>query len=283
MPGILWLASYPKSGNTWLRAFLANYIKNPHAPIPIDDLVNFNFSDGIAGHFEKVAGRPVDTMTFGEIQALRPKVHEMFAWSNSDTVFVKTHNAVTTHHGIPTITPEFTAGAIYVIRNPLDVAVSYAHHYGDSHDNTINAMAADDRIMLPHLNQIHQMFGSWSSHVRSWTRAPGLECHVMRYEDMILKPEKTWRALIKYLGLPLEMPRLKKAIKFSSFKVLATQEKEGGFVDAVAADNRVFFRKGKTGSWRKELTADQAKRLIDDHGEVMAEHGYLNNKGAPRF
>jgi hypothetical protein len=283
MPGILWLASYPKSGNTWLRAFLANYIKYPRAPVPIDDLRNFNFSDGTAGHFEKAAGRPVDTISFGEIQALRPKVHEMFAWSNSDSVFVKTHNAVTTYHGIPTITPEFTAGAIYVIRNPLDVAVSYAHHYGDSHETAINAMAANDRIMLPHLNLIHQMFGSWSSHVRSWTRAPGLECHVMRYEDMILKPEKTWRVLIKYLGLPLEMPRLKQAIKFSSFKVLANQEKEGGFVEAVEADNRAFFRKGKTGSWRKVLTVDQVKKLIDDHGEVMAEHGYLNNSGEPRF
>ena len=73
------------------------------------------------------------------------------------------------------------------------------------------------------------------------------------------------------------------AIKFSSFKVLANQEKEGGFVEAVEADNRAFFRKGKTGSWRKVLTVDQVKKLIDDHGEVMAEHGYLNNSGEPRF
>ena len=87
----------------------------------------------------------------------------------------------------------------------------------------------------------------------------------------------------EFLGLPLETPRLKKAIKFSSFKVLANQEKEDGFVEAVPIDNRVFFRKGKTGAWRKELTAEQVEGIIERHSEVMAEHGYLNDKGGPRF
>ena len=283
VPGILWMASYPKSGNTWLRAFLANYMKNPCAPMPIDELPQFVLGDGIAGPYEQVAGGPVDKMTVEEIQTLRPKVHEMFAWSSPDTVFVKTHNAISVLDGIPTITPDATAGAIYVVRNPLDVAVSYAHHYGISYDRAITAMASEDSVAPMHGNQIHQYLGSWSTHVRSWAKAPGLKCHVIRYEDMTHKPEKTWRALIKFLDLPLETPRLKKAIKFSAFKVLAKQEKEDGFVEAVPLDDRVFFRKGKTGAWRKELTADEVKRVVDRHGEVMAEHGYLNDKGKPRF
>ena len=283
MPGILWMASYPKSGNTWLRAFLANYLKNSSAPMPIDDLRHFILGDGLAGPFEKVAGRPVDEMTAEEIQALRPKVHEMFAYSSSETVFVKTHNAISILDGIPTITPEFTSGAIYIVRNPLDVAVSYAHHYGIDYDSAIDAMGSDELVAPPHGNQVHQYLGSWSTNVRSWTTAPGLKRHVMRYEDMAIKPEKTWRALIKFLELPLERPRLKKAIKFSSFKELANQEKKDGFVEAVPIGNRTFFRKGKAGVWRKELSADQIKRLIDDHGEVMTDHGYLNDKGQPRF
>ena len=283
VPGILWMASYPKSGNTWLRAFLANYLKNPCAPMPIDELPQFVFGDGLAAPFEQIAGRPIDDMTVEEIQALRPKVHEMFAWSSSDTVFVKTHNAISVLDNIPTITPEATSGAVYVIRNPLDVAVSYAHHYGISYDRAIAAMASEENVAPAHGNQVHQYLGSWSTHVRSWTLAPGLKSHLIRYEDMTHKPEKTWRALIKFLGLPLETPRLKKAIKFSSFEVLAKQEKEDGFIEAVPIDNRVFFRKGKTGAWRKELTAEQADQLIDDHREVMADHGYLNDKGRPRF
>ena len=283
MPGILWMASYPKSGNTWLRAFIANYLKNPAEPMPIDDLPQFILGDGIAAPFEQVAGGPVDAMTAEEIQALRPKVHEMFAQSSPDTVFVKTHNAISVLDNIPTITPDATAGAIYVVRNPLDVAVSYAHHYGISYDRAIAAMDSEETTSPPHGNQVYQYLGSWSTHVRSWTQAEGLKLHTIRYEDMTIQPEKTWRALIKFLGLPLETPRLKKAIKFSSFKVLANQEKEDGFVEAVPIDNRVFFRKGKTGAWRKELTAEQVEGMIERHSEVMAEHGYLNDKGGPRF
>ena len=283
MPGILWMASYPKSGNTWLRAFIANYLKNPSEPMPIDELPQFILGDGVKQPFEKVAGGSVDDMSLEEIQALRPKVHEMFAWSSSDTVFVKTHNAISVLDGIPTITPDATAGAIYVIRNPLDVAVSYAHHYGISYDRAINAMASDESVVPPHGNQVHQYLGSWSTHVRSWAQAQGLKFHLIRYEDMTFKADKTWRALIKFLELPLETPRLKKAIKYSSFKVLADQEKEDGFVEAVPIDNRVFFRNGKTGAWRKELTTDEVQRVIDGHREVMTEYGYLNDKGAPRF
>ena len=283
MPGILWMASYPKSGNTWLRAFIANYLKNPSEPMPIDELPQFILGDGVKQPFEKVAGGSVDDMSLEEIQALRPKVHEMFAWSSSDTVFVKTHNAISVLDGIPTITPDATAGAIYVIRNPLDVAVSYAHHYGISYDRAINAMASDESVVPPHGNQVHQYLGSWSTHVRSWAQAQGLKFHLIRYEDMTFKADKTWRALVKFLELPLETPRLKKAIKFSSFKVLADQEKEDGFVEAVPIDNRVFFRNGKTGAWRKELTADEVQRVIDGHREVMTEYGYLNDKGEPRF
>lgn len=283
MPGILWMASYPKSGNTWLRAFIANYLKNPAEPMSIDDLPQFILGDGIAAPFEQVAGGPVDAMTAEEIQALRPKVHEMFAQSSPDTVFVKTHNAISVLDNIPTITPDATAGAIYVVRNPLDVAVSYAHHYGISYDRAIAAMDSEETTAPLHGNQVYQYLGSWSTHVRSWTQAEGLKLHTIRYEDMTIQPEKTWRALIKFLGLPLETPRLKKAIKFSSFKVLANQEKEDGFVEAVPIDNRVFFRKGKTGAWRKELTAEQVEGMIERHSEVMAEHGYLNDKGGPRF
>ncbi len=283
MPGILWMASYPKSGNTWLRAFIANYLKNPSEPMPIDELPQFILGDGVKEPFEKVAGGSVDDMSLEEIQALRPKVHEMFAWSSSDTVFVKTHNAISVLDGIPTITPDATAGAIYVIRNPLDVAVSYAHHYGISYDRAINAMASDESVVPPHGNQVHQYLGSWSTHVRSWAEAQGLKFHLIRYEDMTFKADKTWRALIKFLELPLETPRLKKAIKFSSFKVLANQEMKDGFIEAVPIDNRVFFRNGKTGAWRKELTADEVQRVIDGHREVMTEYGYLNDKGEPRF
>ncbi len=283
MPGICWLASYPKSGNTWFRAFLANYLRNPAAPIPINDLPKFIKGDGVAWPYEKLAGRPVGEMSVEEIQELRLKVHMTFATSSSETVFVKTHNAIALLDDVPTINPDATAGAIYIIRNPLDLAVSYAYQYGVDYDRTAEIFRSEDSLLPNHGPLVVQYLGSWSNHVRSWLDAPGLKPHLIRYEDMARKPGRTFRAAIKFLGLPLEAPRLKNAIRFSSFDTLAKQERDSGFVEAVPIDNRVFFRKGKVGDWRNHLSAAQADRLIEDHHEVMAEHGYLTKDGRPVF
>ena len=283
MPGICWLASYPKSGNTWLRAFLANYLRNPARPIPINDLPDFIKGDGMAWPYEKVAGRPVADMSVEEIQQLRLKVHMMFATSSSDTVFVKTHNTISLLDDVPTINPDATAGAVYIIRNPLDVTVSYANQYGVSYDRAIEILDSEDTLIPTHGHLVYQYTSSWRNHVLNWTNAPGLNIHVIRYEDMTRKPDKVFRGVIKFLGLPLEVPRLKNAIRFSSFKTLAQQEKAGGFVEAVPVDDRIFFRKGKVGDWRNHLSAVQADRLIENHHDVMAEHGYLTKDGRPVF
>ena len=283
MPGILWLASYPKSGNTWLRAFLANYLHNPEQAISINDLPNFMFGDGLAVHFEKVAGGPVADLSAEDLQRLRPAVHRMFVQSSGDTVFVKTHNAISYIDDIPTITPDATAGAIYIIRNPLDVAVSYAHHYGATADRAIDVLGSDDSMLPSHGHLVVQHLGSWSGHVRSWTTAPGLTPHIMRYEDMARAPDKAFRRLIKFLGLPYEADRLKKAIRFSSFKTLSGQEQASGFVESSPGDDRIFFRTGRTGNWRDMLDEAQVERIIDDHRDVMTEHGYLTKTGRPVF
>ena len=222
-------------------------------------------------------------MSIEEIQQLRLKVHMMFATSSSETVFVKTHNAIALLDDVPTINPEATAGAIYIVRNPLDVVVSYANQYDVSHDRAIKSFGSEGTIVPNHGPLVVQYLGNWSDHVRSWLDAPGLKPHLIRYEDMARKPDKAFRGVIKFLGLPLEVPRLKKAIRFSSFDTLAKQEKASGFVEAVPIYNRRFFRKGKVGDWRNHLSEAQAARLIEDHHEVMAEHGYLTKDGRSVF
>ncbi len=283
MPGILWLASYPKSGNTWVRAFLANYLRNPSAPLPINELPGFIVGDGLAAPFEKVAGRPVAHMDVSEIQRLRPRVHDMLARSSSETVIVKTHNAISYLDGIPTINPGVTAGAMYIVRNPLDLVVSYAHHMDIELDRAVAAISDDSTHITTHGNQVYQYLGSWSGHVRSWTSAPGLRLHVVRYEDMALRPLPTYRRLVKFLGLPLNTARLKKAVRFSDFKVMEEQELRGGFVEAAPDGSRRFFRQGKLGGWRDKLTAEHVRSLVEAHRGVMAEHGYLTTGSEPVF
>ena len=282
MAGILWLSSYPKSGNTWLRAYMANLFRNSDRPVPIDELPDFAFGDNFLVHYEKFSGKKAEDLSPEEITSLRPRVHEWFATFQSDTVLVKTHNACVIADGQPLITPSATAGAVYVVRNPLDVAPSLANHFQTTIQMAVDNIC-DERHAMPAIEgQIGQVLLSWSGHVKSWTRTPFKRLHVMRYEDMAAKPFKTFSALSKFFGLPHEPERIKKAIKFSSFRELKSQEDKGGFVEARPDGKAKFFRAGKAGGWRKVLTEDQVAQMIEAHREVMIEHGYLTENGKPR-
>ena len=282
MAGILWLSSYPKSGNTWLRTYLANLFRNPKKPIPINELPNFALGDNFLVHYEKFSGKKAEDLSPEEITSLRPRIHEWFATFQSDTVLVKTHNACVVADGQPLITPSATAGAIYVVRNPLDVAPSLAHHSQMTIQMAVDNIC-DERHALPSVEgQIEQVLLSWSGHVESWTRTPFKRLHVMRYEDMVAKPYKTFGALSKFFGLPHEPERVKKAIKFSAFRELKSQEEKGGFIEARPDGEAKFFRSGKAGGWRKTLTEAQVAQMIEAHREVMIEYGYLTASGKPR-
>jgi len=277
--GILWLSSYPKSGNTWLRAYLANFFRDPPRPLPINELPNYALGDNFLIHYEQLSGKKAEELTPEEIAALRPKVHDWFARSRADTVLVKTHNACVLADGQPLITPSATAGAIYVIRNPLDVAVSFASHYQVTHERAVELLC-DESHMLPAVTgQLAQALLSWSGHVRSWIKAPGMRLHVMRYEDMQEKPVKTFAGLSRFLGLPEDKDRVKRAIKFSSFREMKKQEDAGGFTEARPDGKAKFFRQGKAGAWRGALSDEQIARLISAHGEIMTEFGYLSRDG----
>lgn len=275
---ILWLASYPKSGNTWLRAFLANYLADARQPTHINALRDFAYGDMRVEYYEKISQKKGADLTGPEINKLRPRVHRMIAASQPGLVFVKTHSALTQIDDIPTITPEATFGAIYVVRNPMDVAVSFAHHNGLSIDDAVQSLCLDNLYIPAASHRIPQILTSWGNHVRTWKRAPGLNLKVVRYEDLAESPNKSFGGILDFLKVPKERERLKRALRFSSFKVLAEQEKTDGFGERSAEADR-FFRKGRAGAWRDELSEQNVDTLISHHREVMEEMGYLSAAG----
>jgi hypothetical protein len=280
--GIVWLASYPKSGNTWMRVFLANYVLDRPEPVDINDLKSFTFGEHHIEYFERISGKAAADLDDVALNRLRPEVQRMIFREANGIAFTKTHSAITALNNIPTILPEVTEGAIYIIRNPLDVAVSYAHHIGVGYDEAIAAMANSDNQLATTEKFAFQLLGSWSDHVLSWTTAPGLRPLVVRYEDLLARPEQAFGMVEKFLRAPHDRDRLRKAIRFSAFETLSEQEKQHGFIEGSKKAER-FFRQGRTGGWRKELTPAQAERIVNDHRGYMTRFGYLTKGGKPVY
>ena len=224
--------------------------------------------------FEEILGFVPTDKDRDKITAARARVHQYIADSVEGLTFIKTHQAIVIDRGHPTINFSVTSGAIYIVRNPLDVAISYAHHLSQSIESTIDFMNLKNAETSSTGKQVYELYGSWSQHVVSWTRKPHPAIYVMRYEDMLGEPEKTFGALARHLLFRPTEGELANAIKRSSFEQLREQEEKDGFRERPENAER-FFREGRAGQWKEVLTPKQVKRIVDAHGEQMARFGYM--------
>jgi hypothetical protein len=275
MGNIVWLASYPKSGNTWLRAFLHNYVREPDAPYDINSLMDFTIGESGAALYRRFDPRPASQYSIADVQRMRPLVHRALTEMHPDLVFVKTHNASLAVAGIPLVTPEVTAGAIYIVRDPRDVAISFSRHAGRSIDAMIAFMADPAAAGGGNDNTVYERFASWSIHVHYWTRNPNPRLLVLRYEDMLERPIEMFGDVVRFLGSEPQPERLARAVAFSSFETLAGQERASGFAERPDVATAPFFRAGRAGQWRDGLSSAQSDRIVADHAEMMRRFGYL--------
>ncbi len=282
MGKIIWLASYPKSGNTWMRAFLHNLLRDPKDGYELDRLGEYSQGDSQGVAYQRFLRKPVKEMTDEEVAILRPKVQEFLTKQTPDNIFVKTHNALVEYLGRPIHSMEHTAGAIYIVRNPLDVMISHADHYGQTIDESIASTSIEETKVGTGPISVYEIHCSWSRHVESWTARPAPHLHVMRYEDMLGQPLETFGGLVQFLRLPVSRERLQRAIELSSFKNLRQKEDEKGFVERSnkSKSNR-FFREGKAGGWRNVLTPAQVEAIVAAHEPQMRRFGYWPVKDWP--
>lgn len=256
---IIWIASYPKSGNTWTRVFLSNYFAPQGKSVDINRLHDFTTADVRVDFYDRAAGGKFQGETFDDWVMIRPKALKLIAQSRPGTHFVKTHCQIMRIAEYDLIPPNLTAAAIYIIRNPFDVAASYAKHMNKPMDETI------DKLSDPKNNNytgrlIFEILGRWDDHIASWLAPPGLARHVMRYEDMIANPEQAFRGLLGFLQVPVKDGQLRRSIRKSSFDSLRKAEEKAGFKEKPDAAEK-FFRKGKADVWKEELTPAEVARI----------------------
>jgi hypothetical protein len=214
-------------------------------------------------------------MTLGpaQISALRER-HLARVSGNAPTNFVKTHNANIRVGGRRLIPPRLTRAAIYLIRDPRDMVLSYADHFDLGLDAAAGVIASPRNRVPSNSRTVMQFPGDWSGHVRSWVRARDIRVLVLRYEDMLADPAVQFERVLRHIGAPVDARVLAQATGFSSFGALAAQEAASGFREKGSTQAR-FFRKGVSGQWRDALPDDIVARIAADHGAVMKRFGYL--------
>lgn len=290
----IWLASYPKSGNTWFRMLLANLMSPDGKPADINDLP---LRGGIASArepFDYLTLIDSGLLTHDEVDALRPRIYEALAGGGTDMEdeppegnaapqvrFAKAHDAYTrTPKGEPLLGGRSGAdAAIVIVRDPRDVAVSLANHkaigIGDAIAFMNRSAAAFCGRPGRQYNQFRQKLLGWSEHIASWLDQTDIPVHRLRYEDMQADTERALRDALAFAQHEASTAQITHAVRLANFAQLQAQELAKGFREGPRPrpDGR-FFRRGEAGAWRDELTAEQIASIERDHAPMMRRLGY---------
>jgi hypothetical protein len=284
---IFWLASYPKSGNTWTRAFLTHLLQEEDKDFNINNLIGGPIASS-RSLVEEYIGMESTDFTINELEELRPESFRFFAEKiQKDKWFMKIHDAYTfLSNGAPLIPSDISLGALYLVRNPLDVSVSFAHHNGISIEKMIPMMAKSSYAFCDTSkgvrNQLKQKLLTWGEHYESWTNQSEIPVLVIRYEDMKAEPLATFKKIVAFFKLNKSEEQIQNALDACAFDKLKKAEDEDGFREKNKKSER-FFRKGKIGSWKEELSEEQIDILLKDHKVVMIKLNYLNSLGKPLY
>jgi hypothetical protein len=189
------------------------------------------------------------------------------------TGLVKTHNLLGSIKEMPTINASVSVGAVYVVRDPRDVALSLARFLEASIDDAIKVLNTQAYVTNNSARGAGEVWGSWSEHARSWTDARDDSVMVVRYEDMLARPTETFDGIARHLRLPASPVQVNEAVALASFDNLRETEARVGFVERTTKSTP-FFASGKAGVWRERLSALQIGAILDAHGAAMTRFGY---------
>ena len=282
---IIWLASYPKSGNTFLRSLLTAYLFTKDGNFNFEVLKNINqFPNNVT--FEKLG---IDISNQKEVIKNYIKVQEETNKRDGEGIrFLKTHSTLQDIDGHKFTNLKNCLGAIYIVRDPRDVAKSYSNHNSTSIEESINYMKefnigggvkSKDRK-----NETITHIGSWSSHYTSWKEFDKVDRYLLiKYEDLVKETEKTFLKVLTFVckltkkKLDLDKNRLNNVLNTTTFDSMQKLEKQNGFNEAVDLNGKkiTFFKYGAKNNWKKILTSENKKKIEDLFREEMKELGYL--------
>ena len=279
--GIIWLASFPKSGNTWFRILLANLAAGENGPADINDL---DERGGIASGrhaFEAATLLDSGLISPDDIDRLRPGVYAQMAAEADEARWIKVHDAFTLNaDGEPVLGRGLARAAVYLVRDPRDVAISLAFHNSTTLDAAIELMNMPESALCRgrkgQPQQLRQRLNGWSGHVASWLDQTDTPVCLLRYEDMRADPVAAFTRALAFAQRPATDEDIERAVRHADFGELQRQESEKGFGERMSR-TAPFFRSGEAGAWRRELTPDQVARIEAAHAPTMERLGYARS------
>jgi hypothetical protein len=279
---IIWLASYPKSGNTWVRHFLASLIYSNQGKVGLEKL-GFIMQYPKRDQFEKLVTNLDD---FNQIKKNWINSQNLINSDNKLSIF-KTHHVLCSL-GKDNFTDEKnTLGAIYIVRDPRNVISSILYHFNLSNtEEALNFIQREDTFIGNVKNKVnyplHTLIGSWKTNYNSW-KFFGKNFLLVKYEDLILNPNTEFKRIANYItnttNIKFSEEQIKKGIDESSFENLQKLEDKNGFIESIKdpenKKRKKFFNLGPRNNWKKSLDKKFVDEIENSFKNEMKELGYI--------
>jgi len=271
---IVWLASYPKSGNTWVRCLLDAYFLRE---VNINELLS-SISDTTASWYDvgdgsRIQDLPIEIQQLARPMAMCRLVRQYMDTDKSIPLFVKTHSPNMIINGLEFLNEMLTKATIYIVRDPKDILPSFSKHMGVDLDTGLEWMMERYRTLSPNDRSVADFLGAWDAHARSFLDD---DCHNtlwVRYEDMLKNPVDSFTRILEHSGVEPDKERVEAAVQLTNLSRLRKQEKETGFCESSPKAKNEFFGKGGSES-RGKLSLKNTHLIEKKFGSIMKRFGY---------
>ena len=283
---IIWLASYPKSGNTWVRSFITSLLYNENNEANLKDLIHIQ-QYPLRSHFTNLVS---DIDNLGELSSNWILSQKIINQDNK-IKFFKTHHALCKFNNSFFTNGEVSLGTVHIVRDPRNVISSILYHFSKKNYEEAREFLFDERKAIgkkfdpkdPNVNKhIFTVLGSWKNHYLSWKEFKK-NYLLIKYEDLLSNPQAEFHKLSEYLSKHLnvkfENDKINHAIKSNSFENLKKLEKENGFIEAIndkeTGEKKRFFNLGPENDWKKLLNIKLKEDIEKEFKTEMRELGYI--------
>ena len=283
---IIWLASYPKSGNTWVRSFITSLLYNENNEANLKDLIHIQ-QYPLRSHFTNLVS---DIDNLGELSSNWILSQKIINQDNK-IKFFKTHHAFCKFNNSFFTNGEVSLGTVHIVRDPRNVISSILYHFSKKNYEEAREFLFDERRVIgkkfdpkdPNVNKnIFTVLGSWKNHYLSWKEFKK-NYLLIKYEDLLSNPQAEFHKLSEYLSKHLnvkfENDKINHAVKSNSFENLKKLEKENGFIEAIndkeTGEKKRFFNLGPENDWKKLLNIKLKEDIEKEFKTEMRELGYI--------